>query len=104
LTEIAVFVGLVMIVVGFLVGGSAGTWVIVCGLVLGSVAGFEQALREHRSGYKSHSGALAAVPAAASVAICALVGLPPFVYPIAGIAILIAAWLPLRASFSRRED
>ncbi|MSW87710.1 MAG: hypothetical protein F2799_02660 [Actinobacteria bacterium] len=103
LTEIAVGVGLLMAVGGFLTGGRTGTAILIVGLLLGSVAGFEQALREHRAGFRSHAAVLAGLPAAVLVGLLALVGAPGVVIPPAAVGLLIACYLPLRSDFSRRQ-
>ena len=69
LVEVAVLVGIVILVVGFLSGGTSQAILIGTGLVLCSVAGLELAIREHLSGYRSHTLVLAAVPAVAVLAI-----------------------------------
>ena len=103
LTEIAVAIGLGMLVGGFVAGGQAGTVILVTGMALCSLAGFEQALREHRCGYKSHSAVLAGVPAAVTVGVLALAGVAPKFFAPAAIGVAIAAWLPIRASYSNRS-
>ena len=50
--------------------GSAGTLMIGAGLVLGTVAGLELSIREHFTGYRSHTALLAG-----AVAIAILAGL-----------------------------
>jgi hypothetical protein len=80
LVEIAVFVGIVILVIGFFSGGASQAILIGTGLVLCSVAGLEQAVREHAAGYRSHTLVLAAVPAVAVLAVLfylAPAGLPP---------------------------
>jgi hypothetical protein len=69
LVEIAVLVGIVMLVAGFIIGGDRGSLAIVTGLILASLAGLELAIREHFAGYRSHSVLLAGF---ASVAILGL--------------------------------
>ncbi len=59
LVEIAVLVGIVMLVVGFVIGGDRGTLAIGTGLVLASLGGLELSIREHFAGYRSHSLLLA---------------------------------------------
>lgn len=103
LTEFAVFASLAMVVGGFLVGGPAGTVVLVTGLLLGSLAGLEQAVREHRGGYRPHSAVIAGVPAVATITVLALFGVAPVVFGPLGLAVAIGVWLPVRASFTRRE-
>jgi len=103
LTEIAVGVGLVMAVGGFVAGGRTGTGILIVGLLLGSVAGFEQSLREHRSGFRSHAAVLAGMPASVLVGVLALLGAPGVVIPPVAVGVLIACYLPLRSDFSRRQ-
>lgn len=69
LVELAVLVGIVILVVGFLSEGSRQGILIGTGLVLCSVAGLELAIREHFAGYRSHTLVLAAVPAVATLAV-----------------------------------
>jgi|SRR5215211_3942558 len=69
LVEIAVLVGIVILVVGFLSEGASQAILIGTGLVLCSVAGLELAIREHMAGYRSHTLVLAAVPAVAVLAV-----------------------------------
>lgn len=65
LVEIAVLVGLVMLVIGFFFSeGQQGAVLIGIGLILGSLGGLELAIREHWAGYRSHTMILAGVPAA----------------------------------------
>lgn len=104
LTEIAVLAGLVMLVAGFLIGGRTGTAVLVVGLLLASLAGFEQALREHRAGWRSHAMVLAALPAAIIVGALALIGVPAGILAPVMIAVTIAAWIPIRADYRRRAE
>ena len=71
LVEIAVFVALVMLVVGFFfVEGQRGSVVVGTGLALGSLAGLELSIREHFAGFRSHTALLAG--AAGLVAMVAL--------------------------------
>ena len=102
LTEISVALGLALLVVGFLTGGQTGMVILIVGLVLGSLAGFEQAFREHRSGYKSHAAVLAALPAAVTVGVLALLGIARNLVPFIAIAVGIGCWLPIRAEWLRR--
>ena len=70
MTEIVVFVGLVLLVAGFFVSPPRGPLMIGAGLVLGSLAGLELAAREHFAGYRSHSMVLAG-----AVGLVAMVGI-----------------------------
>lgn len=60
LTEIAIFVGLLLLVAGFFVAPPQGLVMIGVGLALGSLAGLELSVREHYAGYRSHTLLLAA--------------------------------------------
>ena len=102
LTEVSVAVGLVLLVVGFVTGGSSGMTILIIGLVMGSLAGFEQSFREHRSGYKSHTAVLAALPAAVTVGVLAVLGINKNLIPFIAIAVGIGCWLPIRAEWLRR--
>jgi hypothetical protein len=76
LTELVVVLAIVMFVLAFAVFGietPRGSIAFVGGLVLGMLAGMETAIREHFSGYRSHSTLLAAIIAVVvMVAITAL--------------------------------
>lgn len=69
LVEIAVLVGIVMLVIGLVVGGERGTLLIGIGLGLAGLGGLELAIREHFAGFRSHSALLAGVPALAVLAL-----------------------------------
>jgi hypothetical protein len=60
LSEIVVFVGILLLIAGFFVSPPQGFVMIAVGLVLGSLAGLELSIREHLAGYRSHSLLLAA--------------------------------------------
>jgi hypothetical protein len=104
LSEIAVFVGLLLLIAGFFIPPPQGFVMIAVGLGLGSLAGLELSVREHYAGYRSHTLVLAAavgVPVFGALflatelspAICVAVGLVAF----GG-----AAWL-FASAFSRRS-
>jgi hypothetical protein len=68
LVEIVVLAGIVMLVVGFIMGGSSGTALIAAGVVLCSIAGLELAIREHFAGFRSHTFLLSGAVAVAVLA------------------------------------
>lgn len=75
LVELATLVALIMLITGFFfVGGERGALMIIAGLVIGSLAGLELAVREHLAGYRSHTLLLAGVPAVASLGILIYAG------------------------------
>jgi hypothetical protein len=60
LSEIVVFIGILLLIAGFFVEPPQGFVMIAVGLVLGSLAGLELSIREHFAGYRSHTLLLAA--------------------------------------------
>jgi uncharacterized membrane protein len=60
LSEIVVFVGIILLIGGFFVSPPQGFVMIAVGLVLGSLAGLELSIREHFAGYRSHTLVLSA--------------------------------------------
>jgi hypothetical protein len=60
LSEIVVFIGILLLIAGFFVPPPQGFVMIAVGLVLGSLAGLELTIREHFAGYRSHTLLLAA--------------------------------------------
>lgn len=94
LTELVVVLAIVLFVLAFAVFGvetPRGGIALMGGLVLGTLAGLETALRDHLGGYRSHSTLLGAIIAViVMVAITALVG---------WLAPKMATWLALMLSF-----
>jgi hypothetical protein len=60
LSEIVIFVGILLLIAGFVVAPPQGLVMIAVGLGLASLAGLELAVREHYAGYRSHNLLLAA--------------------------------------------
>jgi hypothetical protein len=105
LVELAIFVGLVCIVVGFLTrDGTRGRVLLALGMTLASLGGLDTAVREHFAGYRRHTLVLAAFPAVATTVILALAGVPPILVPGAGILVFVAALLALRRAWDRTGD
>jgi hypothetical protein len=105
LVELVVLAGIVLLIAGFVLGGSNGVVIIAAGAVLCSIAGLELSIREHFGGYRSHTFLLSG-----AVGVGILAGLffltPDLWFPIA-IAIAAAAfaataWMLTRA-FQRRS-
>lgn len=71
-SEIAIFAGIVGVLVGVLVGAPAA---LAVGIVVCTLGVLEVTAREHFSGYRSHATMLAAIPAIAiGIAIVAVIG------------------------------
>lgn len=107
LVELSVLAGLIMLILGFFfVGGDRAPILIAAGLALGSIGGLDQSIREHFSGYQSHTLLLAGVPALIVLGVlfyAGPAGLPGLAR--AGIALAVfalAAYLLSRA-FARRS-
>lgn len=104
LTELAIFAGLVLTVVGIFASGSTGKGLIVAGVVLACIGGLETALREHLGGYRSHAGLLAGALALGSLMLVTSVfNAGPALR--AGVAIGVFALLfpVLRSAFIRKS-
>lgn len=90
ISEVAIFVGIVGLVVGLITGGGPAMVVgaIVCGLGVTEVTA-----REHFSGYRSHATLLAAVPAVVvEVAYALIIGVPT--QRVLLVVPLLVVWLP----------
>lgn len=74
LSEIVVAVGLVLLIGGLFVAPAQGRVIVGVGLVLASLAGLELSIREHFSGYRSHTSLLAGASGVAAVALVLALG------------------------------
>ncbi len=75
LTELLVLAGLVLMVWGFLEGGGqAANAKLAAGLAVASLAGLELAVREHVTGFRSHTTLLSGVIAIATILALNLIG------------------------------
>jgi hypothetical protein len=102
LVELAIFVGLVCLVVGFITRDRArGRVLLALGLTLGALGGLDTAVREHFAGFRSHALVLAAFPTVATAVILALAGVPPFVVPAAAVLVFAAVFVALRRAWDR---
>jgi hypothetical protein len=107
LSELTIFVGLVMLIMGFFSGGNQGLVLIGVGVVLGSLGGLEVSVREHFAGYRSHTLVLALAAGVLTAAAITVVTTLAFdsvllVIPMAaGIVMFAAAFYVLRGAFRR---
>jgi hypothetical protein len=104
LSELVILLGIVLIVWGAL-RGEGGEEMLLSGLVIASLGGGELALREHLSGFRSHSSLLAGVAAFVVVSVVAL-GLGPvriWVLAILGAAAFAGTFYAMREVFKRRS-
>ena len=104
LVELCVLIGLVLLVWGFFTADeTSGRVLLVCGMLLASLAGLETALREHFSGFRSHALLLAALPAVLVAGVLFFTRAPWITIPLAGVAVLAAAFFALRRAFRQRS-
>jgi uncharacterized membrane protein (UPF0136 family) len=98
LVELCVLAGIVLLVLGLInYDTERGRAMLVSGMLLGSLGGLDTALREHFSGYRSHTTILAGLVAVALAAALYFARAPwPAVIAGAGVSFGVAAWLLLR--------
>jgi hypothetical protein len=104
LSEIVVFIGILILIAGFFTSPPQGFVMIAVGLGLGSLAGLELSIREHFAGYRSHTLLLAAaigVPVFGALFLATRIS--PAICVAAGVvAFAGAAWL-FASAFRRRS-
>ena len=106
LTELVTLAGIVLMTWGFLSGtGSDGNAKIAAGLLIASIAGLELAVREHVTGFRSHTTLLSgAVGILVIVALGLGAGLETLGFlVVAGAAAFAGSFLALRELFKRRS-
>ena len=106
LTELVTLAGIVLMTWGFLSGpGSDGNSKIAAGLLIASVAGLELAVREHVTGFRSHTTVLSgAVGILVIVALGLGAGLQTLGFLVlAGAAAFAGSFVALRELFKRRS-
>ena len=105
LVELVVLVALVLLIAGFFVQGTRGVTMIGAGIALGSLAGLELSIREHFSGYKSHTTVLSTAIGVVVIGVSfALNGAQPSTAGLVAGAVVFAAALYLfREAFKRRS-
>ena len=102
LVELSILLGLVLIVVGFFTRGETGGILVTGGIVLVSLASLELAVREHITGYRSHSALLAGAAAVLVGALGFVVGLPQIAILLVAVIVGISAFAALRGMFRRK--
>ena len=103
LTEICIFVGIILIAVALL-GGSQRALLMGFGLALILIATLELCLREHLAGYRSHSVLVAACSAVIlALPLALLTGLSKVLLLAAAAVIFGLLWWLLRSLFRSRS-
>ena len=100
LTELSILVGMIVLAVAFL-GGGPRVVLVAFGLILVALATGELALREHLSGYRSHSALLAALVVA--VPLAAFARPPKAVVIVLTAVVFLVTLQALREIFRRRS-
>jgi lysylphosphatidylglycerol synthetase-like protein (DUF2156 family) len=106
LTELLTLAGIVLMVWGFLSGPAEnGNAKIAAGLAISSLAGLELAIREHVTGFRSHTTLLSGAVAIFTIVVMGLgVGLKTLgVLLLFGLVAFVAAFVYLRELFKRRS-
>jgi hypothetical protein len=103
LVELSVLVGIGLIVYGFLSADTPrGRIALVCGLALASLGGLDTAVREHFTGFRSHTLVLAGLPAVLTAAVLFFARAPWIVLVGGGALVFAAAFTGFRRAFRRR--
>jgi hypothetical protein len=105
LTELVTLAGIVLMAWGLLGGGTAGNRRLTAGLAIASLAGLELAVREHVTGFRSHSALLAGATAILVMVVAGL-GLrlnPLGLVLLAGLVAFAGAFWGLRRLFQSRS-
>jgi putative exporter of polyketide antibiotics len=103
LVELCVLIGLVLLVWGlFRHDDDGGRVLLVCGMVLASLAGLETALREHFTGFRSHATLLSGLPAVLAAGVLFFARAPWISVPLAAALAFGVAFAALRRAFRRR--
>jgi hypothetical protein len=107
LSELAIFVGAVLLLLGFLSGsGPRQATMLVAGFAIASLGALEVTIREHVAGYRSHTLLLAGVPAVIVLGLLFYLApetLPPVARVLIAAAVFaLAAW-GLTAIFRARS-
>jgi hypothetical protein len=103
LVELVVLLSLVLLIAGFLMGGTRGVTMLAAGITLGALAGLELSIREHFAGYRSHTSVLAGAPAVLALGGGFFLGLPPIANLAIGIVVFLAGFYLFREAFKRRS-
>jgi len=92
-----------MLALGFFSSGDRRGVLIGVGLVLSSLAGGELALREHFSGFRSHTTLLSGLAGFLVGALAVAVGVPKLAVLIIAVVVAVASFPFLRRAFMRRS-
>src|SRR4051812_28666877 len=103
LTELCIFVGIVLLGLGIFAGGGSRGVLLGGGFLLVTLASGELALREHFAGYRSHSSLLAGVCAVLAALPFWLAPVPQELVLVVGVVAFVAGLIGFRRAFMRRS-
>jgi hypothetical protein len=106
LVELVVLSALGLFVAGLIVRGERGAVMLLSALALGSLAGLELSVREHFSGFRSHTTLLAGAAGVATAMLTFFVigqGTGRALFLPVGLVVFAAAFWLLRRAFKRRS-
>jgi hypothetical protein len=103
LTELVILLALVLLAVGFFSSGDRRGVLVGVGLVLASLAGGELALREHFTGFRSHTMLLSGLTGFLVGALLVALGVAKGLVLAIAVAVMIVAFPFLRRAFMRRS-
>ena len=103
LVEITILIALVLLIVGFFVSGTRGVVMILAGVSLASLAALELTLREHFSGFRSHSSVLAGFVGVIVLGLGFVLGWPQLVKVGVGAGAFALSFYLFREAFKRRS-
>ena len=103
LVEITILIALVLLVTGFLMGNTRGVVMILAGVSLASLAALELTLREHFTGYRSHTSVLAGFVGVFVLGLGFVLAWPQLVKVGAGAGAFLLSFYLFREAFKRRS-
>jgi len=103
LTELVILLALVLLTLGFFSSGDRRGVLIGVRLVLASLAGGELAMREHFTGFRSHTTLLAGLAGFLVGALAVALGAPKVAVLVIAIAVAAVCFPLLRRAFMRRS-
>jgi hypothetical protein len=103
LVELCALLGIVLLVLGlFDLDSERGRILFVAGMAIGSLAGLDTALREHFSGFRSHSLVLAGIPGVGAAVALYFSGVPWPAVVIGAVAAFAGSFVLLSRAYQRR--
>jgi hypothetical protein len=103
LVELVILLSLVLLIVGFFAQGTRGVVMIAAGLSLGSLAALELTLREHFTGFRSHTSVLAGFVTVIVLGLGFFFAWPHDVQLGAGVVTFALSFYLFREAFKRRS-